>query len=262
LRRRLVPIYLFHRYQVDAVAKLVGGVDYAYPVAGGGAETATPVPAATQRAALAALVRTVSPAELDIPEPLLALLAAQQSGEPDPQNDIEVFQSQQGRAFDAGVAADVAADVMLTALFAPQRVNRLADAGRRDATALGLGETIDTVTRAAFAPATGRLGEPARRVQAQAVLALAGLLRGDGLSSTSAAIIDGRLLALAATLKASSAADPTQRAHDRWLGALIGDRERLDQLLAARRHAPAIPPGSPIGAEDGWHDGAPPITTR
>ncbi|KQS56596.1 hypothetical protein ASG17_08655 [Brevundimonas sp. Leaf363] len=255
LRRRLVPIYLFHRYQVDAVAKLVGGIDYGYPVAGGGAETATPVPAETQRAALAALVRTVRPAELDIPEPLLALLAAQQSGEGDPQNDIEVFQSQEGRAFDPGVAADVAADVMLEALFAPQRVNRLADAGRRDAGALGLGETIDTVTRAAFAPTSGRLAEPARRVQAQTVLALAGLLRGTGLSSTSAAVIDGRLNTLATTLKASAAADPVQRAHDRWLGALIGDRERLDQLLAAKRHAPATPPGSPIGAETGWHDG-------
>ena len=262
LRRRLVPIYLYHRYQVDVAAKLVGGIDYTYPVAGGGAEAATPVPAATQRAALAALTRTLNPAELDIPEPLLALLAAQQSGEGDPQHDIEVFQSQAGRAFDPGVAADVAAVVTLDALFAPPRVNRLADAGRRDASALGLGETIDTVTRAAFAPASGRLAEPARRVQAQTVLTLAGLLRGNALSSTSAAIIDGRLTALATTLKASNAADPVQRAHDRWLGALIGDRERRDQLLAAKRHAPATPPGSPIGAEAGWHDFDLPVTTR
>ncbi len=35
-----------HRYQVDAVAKLVGGIDYGYPVAGDGREAATPVPAA------------------------------------------------------------------------------------------------------------------------------------------------------------------------------------------------------------------------
>ncbi|HEX8472328.1 MAG TPA: zinc-dependent metalloprotease [Brevundimonas sp.] len=255
LRRRLVPIYLYHRYQVDAVAKLVGGIDYGYPVSGAGGETATPVSVEIQRAALAALGRTLKPAELDLPEPLLALLAAQQSGDGDPQNDIEVFKGQQGRAFDPGVAADVAADVTLDALFAPQRVNRIADAGRRDPAALGLGETIDVITTTAFAPAAGRLAEPARRVQAQTVLALAGLLRGDDLSSTSAAIIDDRLQTLATRLKASRAADPVQKAHDRWLGALIGDRERLDQLLEGKHHVPATPPGSPIGgAEEGWHD--------
>lgn len=254
LRRRLVPIYLYHRYQVDAVSKLVGGIDYSYPVAGGGQEAATAVPADVQRGALAALARTLNPAELDLPEPLLALLAAQQSGDGDPQNDIEVFKGLNGRAFDPGVAADVAADVTLDALFAPQRVNRIADAGRRDPAALGLGETVDTIVTAAFAPAQGRLAEPARRVQAQTVLTLAGLLKGDDLSSTSAAVIDERLQALAVRLKASRAQDPIQRAHDRWLGALIGDRDRLDQLLEGKHHAPATPPGSPIGAEEGWHD--------
>ena len=253
LRRRLVPIYLYHRYQVDAVAKLIGGLDYGYPVAGDGREAATPVPAQTQRAALAAMARTLSPAELDLSEPLIALLGAQQSGDRDAQNDIEVFKGLDGRTFDPGVAADVAADVTLTALFAPQRVNRLADAARRDPGQLGLGETLDAITAAAFAPASGRLAEPARRVQAQYVLTLAGLLRGKELSSTSAAIVDARLQVLAERLKASRASDPVQRDHDRWLGDLIGDRDRLNTLLEDRHHAPPTPPGSPIGAESDWH---------
>ncbi len=253
LRRRLVPIYLYHRYQVDAVSKLVGGIDYGYPVAGDGREAATPVPAATQRAALSALAATLAPAELDLSEPLIALLAAQQSGDRDAQNDIEVFKGLEGRAFDPGVAADVAADVTLTALFAPERVNRLADAGRRDPSQLALGETLDAITAVAFAPATGRLAEPARRVQAQYVLTLAGLLRGKDLSSTSAAIVDARLQALGDRLKASRASDPVQRDHDRWLGGLIGNRDRLNQLLQDRHHAAPTPPGSPIGAESNWH---------
>lgn len=253
LRRRLVPIYLYHRYQVDAVSKLIGGLDYGYPVAGDGREAATPVPAAAQRAALAALTRTLAPAELDLSEPLIALLGAQQSGDRDAQNEIEVFKGLNGRVFDPGVAADVAADVTLTALFAPQRVNRLADAGRRDPAQLSLPETLDAITAAAFAPASGRLAEPARRVQAQYVLTLAGLLRGKELSSTSAAILDARLRALGERLKASRASDPLQRDHDRWLGGLIGDGDRLDKLLEDRHHAPPTPPGSPIGAESDWH---------
>lgn len=253
LRRRLVPIYLYHRYQVDAVSKLVGGLDYGYPVAGDGQEAAIVVPAATQRAALQALIATLSPAELDLPDPLLALLAAQQSGDSDPQHDIEVFATRQGRVFDAGSAAEAAADTTLNALFAPERVERLTDMGRRDPSALGLGETIDAVTSAVFQPAPGRLGEPARRVQVRTVLTLAGLLRSNRVSGTSAAVVSDRLEALASRLAGSRAADPAQRAHDRWLGALLQDRERLDQLLEANRIETPTPPGSPIGAEACWH---------
>ncbi|MBX9614560.1 MAG: zinc-dependent metalloprotease [Caulobacteraceae bacterium] len=253
LRRRLVPIYLFHRYQIDAVAKLVGGLDYGYPVLGDGREAATPVPAATQRAALQGLLATLTPAELDLPDTLLGLLAAQQSGDSDPQHDIEVFASRQGRAFDAGSAAEAAADITLAALFAPQRVERLTDAARRDPSALGLAETVDTVTAAVFAPAAGRLGEPARRVQARTALTLAALLGSDDLSATSVAVIDDRLQVLAARLAVSRAADPVQRAHDRWLGGLLQDRARLDQVLAANQVETPTPPGSPIGAEACWH---------
>jgi hypothetical protein len=184
---------------------------------------------------------------------LLALLAAQQSGDDDPQHDIEVFASRQGRVFDAGSAAEAAADVTLSALFAPQRVERLTDGGRRDPSTLGLGETIDAVTGAAFAAAPDRLGEPARRVQARTVLTLAGLLRSDQVSATSAAVVSDRLEALAGRLAASRAADPVQRAHDRWLGGLLRDSGRLDQLLAANRVETPTPPGSPIGAEACWH---------
>ena len=255
LRRRLVPIYLYHRYQVDAVSKLVGGIDYAYPVTGDGHEAATAVPAATQRAALQGLIATLSPAQLDLPDPLLALLAAQQSGDGDPQHDIEVFATRQGRIFDAGSAAEAAADVTLSALFAPERVERLTDMGRRDPAALGLTETIDAVTSAVFAPAPGRLGEPARRVQARTALTLAGLLRSNRVSATTAAVVADRLETLASRLASSRAADPVQRAHDHWLGALLQDRERLDQLLEANRIETPTPPGSPIGAEACWHCG-------
>lgn len=252
LRRRLVPIYLFHRYQVDAVAKWVGGVDYAYPLAGDGRETAGAVPVDRQRDALEALVSTLDPDELTLSAALQDLLAAQQSGDADAQHETELFVAGTGRAFDPGALADAAADVTLSALFAPERVNRLINAQARDPEALGLGEVIDRTGRAVFAPATGSSGEAARRVQARYVLTLAALQRGDELSSTAAALVDQRLGTLSGILRRSNASDPLQRAHDRWLGALLNDRERLDQLISATRHPVAIPPGSPIGAEACW----------
>ena len=60
LRRKFVPIWLFHRYEVVAVGKLLGGVHYTYAVAGGGSLVPAPVPRAEQNAALDALLQTLS----------------------------------------------------------------------------------------------------------------------------------------------------------------------------------------------------------
>lgn len=253
LRRRLVPIWLYHRYQVDAVAKLIGGVDYGYPVAGTGRQIAMPVPAADQRAALAGLIATLDPAELTLTPSLIALLDAQQSGDNDAQHSIELMQARTGRPFDAGAAAEVAADVTLDALFAPQRLNRLVDAAARGSGNLSLAEMLDAVVSGVFRPAPPAAAEAARRVQARTVLSLAEVARGTVLSPTAAALVSARLETLGARLRASTAADPAQRAHDRWLGALLADRERLDQVLSVERFDPPTPPGSPIGAEADWH---------
>ncbi len=85
------------------------------------------------------------------------------------------------------------------------------------------------------------------------MLSLAEVARGTALSPTAAALVSARLETLGARLRASTAADPAQRAHDRWLGALLADRERLDQVLSVERFDPPTPPGSPIGAEADWH---------
>ena len=56
LRRAFVPIWLIHRYQVEAAAKLLGGVDFAYAVNGDGHGEARIVAPADQRRALDALL--------------------------------------------------------------------------------------------------------------------------------------------------------------------------------------------------------------
>src|SRR6185312_9311478 len=59
LEARLVPIYLLHRYQVEAVARMLGGADYAYSEAVDREAGTKAVPAETQRAALDRLVATL-----------------------------------------------------------------------------------------------------------------------------------------------------------------------------------------------------------
>ncbi|MEG8022920.1 zinc-dependent metalloprotease [Sphingomonas aerolata] len=113
LRRKFVPIWLLHRYDIDAVGKLVGGIDYAYAVAGDNHPAAAPVAAATQDAAIAALLATLSPDVLTVPATLVMPLSSPMNGRSDVQFDQEVFRNAGAAAFDPLVAADVAAQVTL-----------------------------------------------------------------------------------------------------------------------------------------------------
>ena len=57
MEEALVPVFLHHRYQVDAAASALGGQYYGYALRGDGEPARRPVPAAEQKAALEALPR-------------------------------------------------------------------------------------------------------------------------------------------------------------------------------------------------------------
>jgi hypothetical protein len=251
LRRKYVPIYLLHRYQVVATAKMVAGVDFPYSVASDPHPQADPVSAGRQRAALNALLRTLSPAELDTPERLVPLLSAQQSGDPDRQFEIEIMQTDSGPVFDSSVAADVASQITFDALLAPERLNRLADQHGRDAQLPGADDVVGAMIATCFPTqsARGRLAAIQRRVQDRLVLDLAGTGRDPSVSPEAAAVIEAHLHALAVRLK-SGGGDADERAHRAWLSMLISDRKAMDAVLANPKTKPAIPPGMPIGEEE------------
>lgn len=248
LKRKYVPIYLLHRYQLEAAAKLIGGVDYSYSVIGDGREISAAIPAAQQRRALTALLGTLSPSELDTPETLAAMLSSAQSGEPDRQYVIEVFATAGGPVFDPLVAADAAAGMTFDHLLAPDRLTRLVDQSRRDPAQLGVGEMLDRLIETVFTPAPGRLGEVSRRLQTRLVLDLAQAERNPKLSPAAASEISARLRSLPTRLKGG--ADAADRAHRQRLAALLADRDALTVLLAAPKLKPEVPPGMPIGDGD------------
>jgi hypothetical protein len=82
LEDALVPLYLLHRYQVEAASKLIGGVDYTFALRGDGQVTTRPVAPAEQRRALAAVLATLTPQALALPEPLLAMIPPRPPGYP------------------------------------------------------------------------------------------------------------------------------------------------------------------------------------
>ncbi|BCS31247.1 hypothetical protein TBR22_A04470 [Luteitalea sp. TBR-22] len=156
LEQQFLPLYLHHRYQVQATVKSVGGQFYTYAVRKGGA----PAPAATrivapevQRAALDALLATLSPDVLVVPDRILALL--QPRTEAFGGYNTEMFPRRTGLTFDPASAAAIAADLTISGLLNPERAARLVEFHARDAKNPGLHEVIQAM-RTALRPASGR----------------------------------------------------------------------------------------------------------
>jgi hypothetical protein len=251
LRRAFVPIWLLDRYQIEAAAKLLGGVDFAYSLGNGGRDDARPVPPAAQRHALDALLATLTPAALTVPPALVPRLSAGWSGDPDRQTQIEILPTAGGPVFDPLAATEAGAMVTLTDLLAPERLNRLEIQNQADPQSPGAGEAIDRLLAQVLAfqglgPAEAAVQ---RRIATTAVLALARLQRDPALSPTLALALSDRLSRLGSQL-AHTIGTTTQADWSRGLGKLLGDREALDKAVADPRRLPNIPPGMPIG-EDG-----------
>lgn len=245
LRRRFVPIWLLHRYQVEATAKLVGGVDYVYAVKGDGTPPAKPVAPATQRAALDALLATLSAENLEVPNALVGELSAGINGAPDRQSDIEVMDTASAAAFDPLVAADVGAEVTLSTLLAPARLTRVYEQHRRDPANLGLDELVDRLLVSTISVRRNELG---RRIAYRSLLALAKAAHDPDTSPDVALVLTARLETVAAQL--AKGGDPWSRGLSRTLS----DPDLLEKELAKAPRAPSVPPGMPIGAETDWMD--------
>jgi hypothetical protein len=118
----LVPVYLYHRYQIDAVAKMLGGFDYDYAVVGSKRKPVTPIPAAKQKEALDTLLESLQPRDLVVSDRLLKLLAPRPYSSA---SDRERFESRGAMIFDPDAAARVLAEVTLSQILQPERAARL-----------------------------------------------------------------------------------------------------------------------------------------
>jgi len=250
LRRSFVPIWLLHRYQVEAAAKLLGGVDFVYAVKGDGREDMRPVPAAAQGRALDALLATLTPTALTVPPALLPRLSAGWSGSPDRQQQIEALDTAGRPVFDPFTAAEVGAMVTLTDLLAPNRLNRLEIQNQGDPASPGASEAVDRLLAqvTSFAGLSASEAAVQRRIATTAILAVARVQRDPNLSPTLALALSERLARLGRQLAAAPGAG-VQSDWSRGLGRLLGDREALDKATADTRRLPRIPQGMPIGGE-------------
>ncbi|MFK7952537.1 MAG: zinc-dependent metalloprotease [Ekhidna sp.] len=162
IEEALVPMYLFHRYQVDATSKLVGGMEYTYAVKGDGQTTTRLLSADEQLAALDALLNTVKVENLKLPESLLGKIPPRAFGFA---RSRETFQSKTGPAFDYLAAVETAASVPFSFLFNADRANRLVTFQARNADQPGLEEILSRMVSSVWmSPAGNRLDRTLQRV--------------------------------------------------------------------------------------------------
>ncbi|HUG52464.1 MAG TPA: zinc-dependent metalloprotease [Vicinamibacteria bacterium] len=250
----LLPLYLHHRYQVEAALKSLGGVFFTYAVreaAGEAAGTVRPetvrriVAPERQRDALRAALATLEPAFLAVPQRIVDLIPP-----PAPSwrtGTAERFERATTPLFDPIAAARASASITLGALLHPARAARLARFHAEDASNPPLTEVTGALVEQLTAAAPDERAAALRRAVRD--VAAAKLMEVAGHGATDAAVRAGYEEALrdlarrlrAAPGRGAEAADrrSTSEAITRFLERPGRSREPLP--------VPAPPPGPPIG---------------
>ena len=244
---RLLPIYLHHRYQLQAAAKIIGGARFSYAVKTASgvspAEVFAVASPAEQRAALDAVLGTLTPEFLRLSPRLLALLPPQAYGYE--VGTAEVFDRRTSPAFDQLGVATVAADLAVSALLNPPRAARLVDFHARDSTNPALSEILNALVRRVF-PAPATPDDSAAFAIRRAVQSLV-VTRLMELGANTAASYEARAAARAALRRVIP---PLAGAADSTAIALREDVARyLDKPDEPARRTPILaqPQGEPIG---------------
>jgi hypothetical protein len=244
----LVPIYLYHRYQVEAAAKVIGGQDYTFSLKGKGDRNPQIVAPEEQRRALAAVLDTIKPEALSLPESLLRLLPPRPIGYP---RNRELFRTRTQPVFDALAPAEAVADHVSGFLFNQERAARLVQFHARDARNPGLGEVIEKILAATWkAPAaSGYAGEIQHTVNAIVLGDLMSLAANERASNQVRAVASYEIEQLKnwlARQRSAATADENQRAFIYY--SLEQIKRFQDDPRKVNLTPPQAPPdGQPIG---------------
>ncbi len=252
LEEVLVPLYLHHRYQVEATVKLVGGVYYSYALRGDAQALPSLVPGDKQRAAVDALLRTLTPDALRLPARIRQTIPPRPPGYG---AGLELFDGYSGLTFDPYAPAENAARMVLDALLDPERAARLVYQRDFDDELPGFSAILTRVSDALWEtriPGGDYEAELQRVVQTVWVDALLAHAEQPGLSPAVRARLEQHLRELNDWLQdhPGDMRDHETVAHRRAASDRIDRFFFRDYQKDELRPALSIPPGSPIGAGD------------
>ncbi|MBN3583502.1 zinc-dependent metalloprotease [Algoriphagus aestuarii] len=249
LEEVLVPLFLMHRYQVEATTKVVGGLDYRYKVKGDNQPAHSWIPAKDQQDALDALLLTISPSELEVPAHILALIPPRPYGYG---RTRETFVSRTGPTFDPIAPAETIVDLTLSFLFDVARVNRMYLQQLQNKDLPGYQAVMDKVNNAVFSSTmpAGLQSEIKMMTETKMVDQLITLAKSADASNTVRAITRAQLekLANGNNKLSSRSSNPVLTHHSNYLAAKINAFLELPVELTVQETLKA-PDGSPIGSD-------------
>jgi hypothetical protein len=248
-------------------------LDYRYAMRGDGGMVTGFLPADQQREALKAVLETLSPENLTLPEPLLKIFPPRPPGYP---RTRESFGARTGLTFDAEGPVEAAASLACSLLFNPERASRLVEHHARQEQQPSLQEVLDSIVQATWqAPRKSGLEAQTQFTVEDIVLdhlirlaasgggagqaagaAFPAGIRIGGSGASGAASPEARALAMAEIdkldrwLKDSESGSSAEGAAHRSAAIAEIDRFRQDPSKFALPLELPTPPGQPIG-EDG-----------
>ncbi|WP_342646367.1 zinc-dependent metalloprotease [Mucilaginibacter sp. CSA2-8R] len=246
LEEVLVPIYLLHRYQIEAVAKSVGGLYFTHAVKNDGQVPTQMVDPAEQWRAFDALAATITPDALALPEKLIAKIPPRPTGYP---ASMETFKGNTGPTFDPIAAAESAAGETISSLLNAERAARLIEYHGRDSRQPGFMAVVDRLYDKTWkAPAVngyhGELQTMVNNLTLEYLLQLAA-------NNRASKIVRGQALLKVNELKdwltaKMPSAEATQKANMYYALAQIEDFKANPEKYQTEP-AVEMPPGAPIG---------------
>jgi hypothetical protein len=126
LEKVLVPLYYAHRYQVEAVSKAIGGMEYGYTLKGDEDKPMKNVSPEIQTKALLSILNSTQPEVLLLAQNIQNLLLPSAMGY---ERSRESFANETGYGFDQNAAATSAIDHAFNLLFNSQRMARINNQG-------------------------------------------------------------------------------------------------------------------------------------
>ena len=240
----LVPIYLYHRYQLEAATKIVGGMNYSYALRGDGQLVTQPVSKAEQQNALLVITACLDPKYLMLPDRIVKMIPPRPAGYGFTR---ELFRKRTGLILDALSPAEIAADMPISLLFNIERMNRMVEYGAAS-DGLGLNEMIQILLDKTW-KAPRRTGMEAL-IQMQTEQVLLTYLLSGSIDDNSSYITKATLLKSISDLKTWIEAKK-KTATGEYAGHLMLALERMKTPEKAKPTAPLeVPPGQPIGCEE------------
>ncbi len=257
LEEALVPVYLFHRYQVEAAASCLGGLYYNHTLRGDVQDDPDIVEPEEQQRALEALLQTITPANLAIDDKILNIIPPRPPGY---RETRELFPGHTGSPFDPLGAAEVAADLTVGLILHPDRAARMVDYHSRNKKYPGFGEVLDQVVMFTWMSPhkSGKFAEIQRVVNSVVLYNMMGLVAGEANASQVRALAFQKLDELKRWLKQELntvkdskyvLSDSDQRAHFLYAVGKIEQFQR-DPTKITLPAPQSAPPGAPIGMYD------------